>query len=361
MRILQLVEHLWLGGAERMAVNISNVLQESGHQVILCPTRWKGPLENFVEPNVKLICLNKKWTFDLRAFFRLLTLVKENRIEIIHAHSTSIYWAFMVKLLKPRVKIIWHDHYGLSEKIKNSNRIIVRIASPLISAIIAVNEHLRQWSVRNTRVKPDKILLINNFPVIKELSKSTIPGMTTIVCLANLRPQKDHSTLVEAIHIIKTKYPDCQLNVIFAGLYWQDDYYIGLSNLMREYDLLETIKVVGSIENTSELLAKADIGVLSSMSEGLPVSLLEYGLAGLPVVVTNVGQCAEVVGHGKYGKVVPPKKPNELADEIIFLMNNKSLANNLGFSFKEHIKKNYGAENFMTQYGSLLNKIKQHA
>ena len=61
----------------------------------------------------------------------------------------------------------------------------------------------------------------------------------------------------------------------------------------------------------------ADCGVLSSVSEGLPVSLLEYGMAGLPVIVTDVGQCAEVVGNGRFGRVVPPGKPNSDGKGII--------------------------------------------
>ena len=61
---------------------------------------------------------------------------------------------------------------------------------------------------------------------------------------------------------------------------------------MEEYNLNDIIQIAGSVVDTSSLLASADIGVLSSIFEGLPLSLLEYGLAGLPVVVTDVGQSA---------------------------------------------------------------------
>ena len=207
-----------------MAVNISNVLQAAGHQVVLCPTRGKGPLENFVDPEVELVCLNKKRTFDILAFYRLLTIIRNNNIEIIHAHSSSVFWAVIVKIIKPRIKIIWHDHYGARLDDNHLNKYYRKI-SPLISGIITVNQSLHNWALKNMKVPPENILFINNFPLIKPVLKKNNPGFVTIVCLANLRPEKDHLTLVKAIHLIKQEFPGLHFKVIFAGLYWQDEYF----------------------------------------------------------------------------------------------------------------------------------------
>jgi len=357
MRILQLVEHLLPGGTERMAVNISNVLDEEGHYVVLCTTRQKGALEKLVNKDILQVCLNKKSTIDIIAFIRLLRTIRSNKIELIHAHSSSVYWAIAAKMLIPEIRIIWHDHYGLSENIKDNSRTIIRLLSRFISAIIAVNDNLRQWSIRNTKIDQDRILLINNFPYAVKNHKSTVPGVTTIVCLANLRPQKDHSTCIEAINIIKKEFPEINLEVIFAGLYWHDDYFFRLKRLIEEYNLSDTIKIIGSVENSEELLSSADIGVLSSMSEGLPVSLLEYGLAALPVVVTDVGQCSEVVGNGSYGKVVKSGDFKAMARALAEYLSDNKAAENVGIRFRQHVIENYGPGNFLEKYSVLLKKI----
>jgi len=340
-----------------MAVNISNVLQINGHYVVLCPTHDKGPLEKFVNPDIKLCCLYKRNTFDLSAFFRLLRILKKNNIDIIHAHSSSIFWAIAAKVFNPGIKIIWHDHFGFSDQLKDTDRKINKLISPLMYAIIAVNKELRQWSIRNMKVRPDRILLINNFPLLGQISKKSSNGRITILCLANLRPQKDHPTLVKAIHLLHTNHPLLNFNVIFAGLFWKDDYYTIITDMIIEFDLKERIQIIGPVEETTSLLASADIGVLSSISEGLPVSLLEYGLAGLPVVITDVGQCAEVVGYGRFGRVVPPEDPETLADELCWIIHNSISAVQMGDAFREHVTNEYGPGQFMKQYQSLLDNF----
>lgn len=354
MKILQLIDTLHPGGAERMAVNISNVLCEAGHLVILCSTRSWGALEKFVDTKVKIEVLNKKSWYDALAFFRLLNILRTNNIQIIHAHSSSVFWAVGAKLFFPKIKVVWHDHYGLGYQLKDSDRKACQWISRLIFAIIAVNENLKNWSLRNMKVNPDKVVFINNFPQLKEIQKKTNKNCTTIVCLANLRPQKDHITLVQAIKLLKDRFPDKATKVLFAGLYSKDDYYRNVVKLINELNLTDVIQITGPVENVAELLATADIGVLSSVSEGLPVSLLEYGMAGLPVVVTDVGECANVVQNGVHGFVVKPGNPAELARCMGELLNNPEQSEQMGAAFKLHIEKNYGHKKFITQYNKLL-------
>lgn len=356
MRILQLIDSLKAGGAERMCVNISNVLQVEKHEVVLCASRETGPLEKFVNPDVKLITLNKKHALDFRAFIHLNNILHKNSIELIHAHSSSVFWAVAIKLFNPEIKVLWHDHLGARLDDTKKNKYYRRI-SPLIDGIITVNEILYNWAIKNMKVAPEKISFLNNFPLLPKISKQTVPGITTIVCLANLRSQKDHYTLVRAINELRRKHPDLKLKVIFAGLYFQDDYYLNLVNLIEDLGLIDTIQIIGSVEDTAELLSKADIGVLSSVSEGLPLSLLEYGLAGLPVVTTNVGQCSEVIMDGQFGKLVPAGNVKLFAQALSELITQSDKAEQTGIEFCEHIKSQYGAQKFINGYQQLIYTI----
>lgn len=339
-----------------MCVNIANVLHANGHEVILCATRAGGPLEKFVTPGIRCEILHKKHSADFLAFMRLVRIIRENDIQLIHAHSSSVFWAVAAKLFIKNIKVIWHDHLGLRICERNTN-FFYKLISRWIDGIIAVNKDLAEWSRMNMRVSPEKIVLINNFALLRETSKSTDLEFLTVVCLANLRPQKDHETLIRAIGILKKEQLPKKLKIILAGAYQKDKYFSRLRDLMNELAVNDIIELAGSVEDTATLLAAADCGVLSSVSEGLPLSLLEYGMAGLPVVVTNVGQCAEVVGNGRFGRIVPPGKPTATAKELLWIIQNKLQAKQMGDSFKDHIIKNYSSSIFLAKYKLLSDSI----
>ncbi|MGB3453634.1 MAG: glycosyltransferase family 4 protein [Moheibacter sp.] len=359
MNILQMIDNLNIGGSERMAVNISNVLAKNGNHVVLCASREKGALTEFVDDEVKLICLNKKKAWDVFAFRRFLKIIKDDQVELIHAHSSSVFWAAAAKKFYPNIKLIWHDHLGDEGKLNPERKKGVQRISGKIDGIIAVNEKLKIWSQQFTKVKDENVVYIPNFPLLKEpkIQKNNSDKKLKIVCLGNLRWQKGHPDLLKAISIIEKKSPGLDYKLIVAGGYRQDDYYLGLQKFIKENQLEEKIEFTGSVTDTSRLLYNCDIGVLSSVSEGLPVSLLEYGLASLPVVVTDVGQCAEVVDFGKAGLVVPSENPEAMATALTELLKNEEKRKDFSQKFKERTETVYGSKNFLKLYHQLISGI----
>lgn len=354
-----MVEHLLPGGAERMAVNISNLLSENGYHVVLCTTRAKGALESEVYSEVRVKCLNKRCFFDFIAFGKLFLIVKQDKIDIIHAHSSSVVWACFVKLFFPSIKIIWHDHYGSRQTDKRSN-VVYRQLSPIISGIITVSDKLKIWSIQNMKIaNKENIVCLNNFPVLSLYYKKKVRlNEINILLLSNLRKEKDHMNFLHAFLSIKDKLKSYNVQVFFAGMYWHDDYYKQLNDFIHENKISDYIQFLGSINNVSELLSNSDIGVICSVFEGLPVSLLEYGLAGLPVVVTNVGQCAEVVDNGNAGILVPPSDPHALAEALLCLIENSEKRKFFGIRLKKRVEEEFGAEKFLEIYVKLINDLR---
>jgi glycosyltransferase involved in cell wall biosynthesis len=339
-----------------MCVNISNVLYGNGFESVICASHEGGPLQKFIDPGVKCYILNKKRFFDIKTFRHFIKILKAEKIDVIHAHSSSVFWAVTAKAFIPGLYIIWHDHLGL--KVTNREKsIFYRLISKKVNGIISVNHDLLEWSKKNMKVSSERIMFLNNFPVLNEEPKFTDTEYYTIVCLANLRPQKDHETLIRSIGILVKNEMAKPVKVIFAGSFKEDECLFRIKDLINRLGLNSTIEIAGPVEDIAALLARADCGVLSSVSEGLPVSLLEYGLAALPVVVTDVGQCAEVTGNGKYGIVVPPGNPEAMSDALLYIINNRGTSEKTGASFKKHVQKNYGPDNFIEKYKFLLNKI----
>lgn len=338
-----------------MAVNISNVLVEEGHDVMLIVSRSKGALLQKVRPSVIVKVLGKKSFLHFPAFLMFTKIIKEFQPDIIHAHSTSIYWAVITKfIVKGKFKILYHDHYGMSENLSERKITILKLFSLKIDMIIAVNEKLRIYNINNLAVKESRIVYIKNFPYLMEIEKFNQHDTVVILCLANMRQQKDHLTLVTAFSILVNQL--CQQNVklVLAGNTYHDGYNFEIQKLIKSSGLQNKVEIIGVVNNIEVLLAKSDIGVLSSVSEGLPVSLLEYGLAALPVVVTNVGQCAEVLGNGQFGKLVEPKDALGIANAIFDYLKNPKEATFKGNQFRNHVLENYGSGKFLQSYFDLL-------
>ena len=318
MRVLQLIDSLRSGGAERMAVNYANALAKRIGGSYLCCTRMQGLLKNKVSAEVGYLFLEKKGAFDPRAFLNLRNFIKKNEIDLIQAHSSSWFLAVLVKISVPGLKVVWHDHYG--RKLEGRKSGALKQGSFFFDGIISVNEDLQEWSKKN--LLTEKVEFFRNFICSegKDLkaanhSFSSVNGekKVDIVCIANFRPQKDHLSLLKAF--LKVKQVQTNVVLHLVGKDEKDSYSEKLKEFIERNDLQKNVLVHGEQENVQDFLMKMDMGVLSSRSEGLPLALLEYGLAGLPVICTGVGQCMEVLDD--LGKIVPPEDSQALANAIL--------------------------------------------
>ena len=344
MKILQLIDTLDAGGAERMAVNIANGLaQRPEISSLLCATRRAGVLENELDKNVKFFQLHKKSSFDFIAVLKLITFVKRERVAIIHAHSTSIFFAVITKLCCSSIKVVWHDHYGFSDNLGERKDFLLRIISPFIDKSIAVNSSLKRWASHRLKIK--SVSFLSNFSVLKHscFMSTMLEGVDNkrVICLANLRPQKNHLLLIEAFKKSTENFPEWTLHLV--GQDFEDSYSSEIKKMITALSLKNKVFLYGSCEDIRHILSQSNIGVLASKSEGLPLSLLEYANAALPVITTNVGQCAEVVN--KNGIVIEDE--GELHHALIQYYDMTVTARQkIGADFKERVDYSYSSTHF---------------
>ena len=127
----------------------------------------------------------------------------------------------------------------------------------------------------------------------------------------------------------------------------------GLESLTNDLALCEAVRFLGVRSDVASIMKGCDIGVLASATEGLPLTLLEYGMAGLPVVTTRVGQCEEVLNGGRLGLLVPPSAPDELAQAILSLLASPARRAELGNRFQQHVQENYSRDQVLQQIGEV--------
>lgn len=318
MRVLQLIDSLEAGGAERVSVNIANALVNEVEKSFLCATRKEGVLKDSLNKKVGYLFLNKKSRFSLKTIIKLNKFIKHNHINIIHAHSTSFFLATIIKLLNKKIKIVWHDHYGNSEFLIQRKSKVLRYCSKYFYHILSVNKALEKWAKENLKSK--QISYFPNFAVQDKVTPQTnLQGEEgkRIVHMANLRLQKDHSTLIEGFKILIKNHPEWTLHCV--GKDFGDTYS---KSIKRQIEDLDNAFFYGSKPDVSNILNQSNIAVLSSKSEGLPLTLLEYGLASLPTVSTDVGDCRQVISNKDIGVLIESENPKEIAMAISSYINN---------------------------------------
>jgi len=341
-----------------MAVTYANALVGQLEESYLCCSRMEGMLKESLMPEVEYLFLNKKSSLDLKAILKLRSFIKSRQIELVHAHSTSFFLAGCLKFTGLKFKLVWHDHYGESELLKERNYKVLKIFSGLFSGIISVNTKLKEWAEQNLECR--NVVEIKNF--IPESISEINPGIKLkgkedefkIICVANLRPQKDHLNLIKAFESLSV---DLAGSLHLIGEDSKTQYSNSILNHIKVSPQKENIYYYGAQAEILSLLHQADLGILSSRSEGLPVALLEYGMAGLPVICTNVGKCAEVLGQN--GRIVGANDPKALANVILFYAGNKEKMKLDAENFRVSVMENYSQQAVIKKILELYYNLEQ--
>jgi len=358
MRVMHLIDSLSAGGAERVAVNMVNSLNAAGIPAWLCATRKEGPLRTFVTHGDRYLFLDRKKRVDVKALIRLVRFIKAHQISILHAHSSSFFIAVLVKVFTRSVKVVWHDHYGMSDRLQTRKFFFIKVSSICFDAVFSVNHLLTAWAIKNLFVRPGRINFLANYANLGSTYRSSWSTdrleAHIILCLANLRPQKDHPTLLKAFRMLKNDYPDAQLYLV--GKDSNDAYSEELKRLVVDLKLPDVF-LMGEQSDVSNFLNIASVGVLSSVSEGLPIALLEYGLAALPVICTNVGECSRVLDEGRAGWLVSPGDPTVLMKTMKEAFEQHAKASDYSLRLRQRIQSHYSEESALRQLVAQYNNI----
>lgn len=347
--VMHITDTLEAGGAERVAVNLVNLLPRSRYQTHLCTTRRDGPLATLVAPDVARLRLNRGRRFEAGALRRLVAFIRARDIQVLHAHSTSLFIASMASLFPPHPAVVWHDHFG--EPLEQRSAWFDRPFARHASGVIVVSQLLLNWAVRRLAIPAERVWYIPNFVCETESNGETLklPGVAgkRIVCVANLRTQKDQLTLLKAMALVVRRVPTAHLLLVGAA---PDRAYLALiKTAIARLGLNANVALLGERADVPAIIQASDIGVLSSIAEGLPLALIEYGMAGLPTVATRVGQCPEVLDDGKVGIVVPASSPEQMAEALLSLLSSPDHRASLGRLFRQRAQQLYSVGSSVEQ------------
>ena len=288
------------GGGERMAVTLAMRLDPTRFESILCATRPSAGTtfeRELVDAGVRIVKLDRGSKLDLASWRPLVSLLRRERIDVLHAHKFgSNLWGSVLGRLARVPVVVAHEQswasarYDLAgERVRAAlDRIVI---SRLADAFIAVSDADRKRMIEVEGIAPERIRVLPNAvptpvptgaDVRRELGIARDAPVVTTVC--QLRPEKALEVLVDAASLLRAEFPDLKVLIAGDGIEAEP-----LRQRIEEKGLEDTVLLLGTRRDVPDVLVAADIAVCCSDFEGTPLSMMEYMGVGLPVVATRVG------------------------------------------------------------------------
>ena len=281
---------------------------------------------------------------SLRLLYYLIPFVNK-KFDIIQCHFGSIgnIGAPLIQLgIEGKLVTMFHG-CDIREGIEKGGKIYRQLFN-YGDCFLAISDYNYKNLVQ-FGANPDKIVFhsvgieIDKFP-FKWQEKSKIPTPIVVLTVARLVEEKGLKYSIMAINEILKKNPNLALKYYIVG---EGPLEESLKNLVKELKLEGVVKYLGSMDQMqiAKEMSKAHIFLLPSISEALPVVLMEAQAVGLPVIATNVGSVAEVVVDGKSGFLVPERDVDALAERLGYLLEHSEIWPKMGSYGRKFIEEKY--------------------
>jgi glycosyltransferase involved in cell wall biosynthesis len=181
-----------------------------------------------------------------------------------------------------------------------------------------------------------------------------IPGNVAprIGVIANLRPVKGIDVFIRAAAQLAARFPRATFHVAGQGEQQEE-----LRRLTAELQLADRVMLHGALTDIPAFLGRLDVAVLPSHAEGMSNAVLEYMAAGRPVVATDVGANAHLLGGGEFGVLVPPGDPATLADGIVRLLADPTLASRYASAARTHVRERYSRDAMRVRFEDFYERL----
>lgn len=328
MNILHFISSPASGGAEVYVKDLAEFLSKQGHNVHIIFLSSAADIgrnteyeENFLNDlknaGVKTYVIGndtrkKPWL----GMLRIKKYVLENKIDIYHTHLA--FGIFFSTLISTPVV---YTHHSMEPRW---GKFLYQIFNKLVDEYVGISKKcaiaLQSYTRRNINtianaVSEEKFTGYKRVRIPDDIINISMVGRITL--------QKDYMNMLAALNLLDEKLK-INLRVRIAGE-GDPNYKIQLLDYINNTNLNSVVDFVGVKTNIPEFLNEADIFIMSSAWEGLPIALTEAAVSGLPCIVTNVGGCIEIIENSKNGIVVSPKNPQALADAIYKLASEPKL------------------------------------
>lgn len=360
-RIAHLIESDGPGGAEQVLAGLVDGLRDKGcRNTVFLPANQEGWLATRLGASgAEVIPYQLGRSPSPRFALWLARQLKSTRVRVAHSHE--FYMAFYGACASHAAKVphVITMHGSRYYATQSRRLVALKLAASLSGQTVAVSQPLRRALMDDLAIPSSRVRVILNGASAPAPPRTTLRrelGLnvhdTLIVSVANLYPVKGHTHLIEALALLRKDHP--ALHLALAG---RGQMQPVLERQACQLGLEGHVHFLGLRGDIPNVLCSADLFVLASLSEGLPLALLEAMLAGIPAVATEVGEVPEVLGGGHFGLTVPPGDAHALASAIHSLLDDPEESCAMAYRAQLRARGRFSVRHMVDAYLALYGRL----
>jgi glycosyltransferase involved in cell wall biosynthesis len=342
-----------VGGLERVAIDLARKCDPERFDCRIVCVRVPGSLALVAqELGVQVEALGARgW---VEGVLRLARRLRQLRPHILHTHNPGAHTLGVPARLLVHTPVLVHTKHGRNHPDDPRAVALNRRMARFSNAIVAVSHDAARVALEIERIPAGKIRVIHNgielgVPLPASAWDSWQPRAITV---ARLDPIKDQATMLRATRRVVDAKPAFHLDIVGDG-----PEHSTLERLTRELGLESNVSFLGYRRDVGALLQRPQTFILSSVSEGISLTLLEAMGAALPAVATDVGGNREAIADAVTGFLVPPRRPDMLADRVLDVLGDPAIARALGAAGRKRVEGLFDLRSTVNRYQALYEEL----
>jgi glycosyltransferase involved in cell wall biosynthesis len=371
LRVLHVVSVPGVGGAQAYVEMVAERLSNLGYRVaVVCNDEPRLIARYAASAEVYPMAVRYGFSLwgDLSFFMSLMRLLRRERFDIVQtsAAKASLYGRLAARLAGVPVVIFTAHGFPFHDSMRPLLRSLLIIMERVMSRwctdmLISVSETDRHMAITNGIVPPQRAVTIHNgidlhgqFPD-RQIARQGLglnPGLPVVGMIGRLSAQKAPDDFLRVASLVLRQLPDATFLVVGDGPLRRR-----VERQAISLGIAPSTKFLGFRDDVPLLMAALDVFLLTSLWEGLPITILEAMAAGKPVVATTVSGVPEVVEHGVTGFLAPPKKVEQLAAHVITLLHDPALAQKMAEAGRRRIEERFTLDRMIAQLTNLYHEL----
>ncbi len=361
----QLVHTLNVGGAEVLAGNLARRLRDQFRFVFFCLDELGVGADRLRSDGFPVEVIGRRDGLDWRCPGRLAARWREYGVELIQAHQyTPFFYSLLARFRFGSIPLIFTEHgrhypdYPRPKR-KFANRLLLRRSD----RVVAVGRSVKQALIDNEGFGSERIEVIPNGIDVERFQPSETdrqsvraelgiePDDYLVLMVARLDPIKDHITALKAVAAACNQVPSIKLILVGDGPERQR-----IESTIHELQLESRVHLLGTRHDVPRLLTAADTLLLTSLSEGIPLTVIEAMATRIPIIGTNVGSMADVLTED-VGRLAQAQDHLKLSEYLIQLAQSESLRQTLGIAGRQRAAAEFSETGMADRYAHLFKNV----
>jgi glycosyltransferase involved in cell wall biosynthesis len=361
-KILYITYDMRIGGTEMVIKNIIEGSDAAKYEMsIFCIEEPIGPWGEELEENgTEIFSKHRKDGFDLSLITEIRACIRNQNIDVIHCHQYTPWVYGVLAAIGLKTKVIFTEHGRFYPDSSSWKRKIVNpVLSFFTDHITAVSKATKQALVDYEFLSADKITVIYNgikaLPKVDEIEKDNLKQQLLIEdddiifgTVARLDPIKNHEMMLNAFSNVVAEHPKAKLVIVGDG-----DLLVTLKALCAKLNIVDKVIFTGDITKPDIYMQIFDIFLLSSLSEGTSMTLLEAMSIGKPCVVSDAGGNAEIIQNGRKGVVTENGNLNAFSYALWQMINEPNKCSAMGELGYDRYEKKFSEITMNIKYARL--------